>query len=191
MAVEDSTVKRVIVSPMDYKIKKGDMGVVIAVDRADAEAVSSMQLIESSTESSDSVMKFLEELPEMTASMALFKTPSSRNFSATASRDVSADDVFRHYTNPTGSSWESLYHILSEPVALQTMTITHVNFDHHVILCGSLTGIPDFILKLRSKRLKEIKKVLILYPTPPDYELWATLGSFPGNYSISMTYKYT
>jgi hypothetical protein len=174
LAVEDSTKKRVIISPLNYQIKKGDMGVLVAPDRFSAEAVSDMDVIQSADSS-----KYL------TLSRESFLQPAEKDLiHSTFVMNVSANflvvnEMYRSESS-TNSSWESLYNIQSEPVPLKDVTITHVTFQHHIILCGSLTGISEFVLRLRSKRLRHVKKVLILHPTPPDDDLWESLGSFTG-----------
>jgi hypothetical protein len=62
--------------------------------------------------------------------------------------------------------------------------ITTVKFNNHVILTGTLTGIADFILTLRAKRLKQTYKIVVLHPTPIDDDTWETIGVFPDVYYV-------
>ena len=112
-----------------------------------------------------------------------FSPSLARTFSKVESVRNFEEAVFRHYNNTvSGSTWNELYHTLHQPMDLKAVTLYHVKFKGHIIICGNLVGVPDFILKLRSKRLREIIPIVILHSRLPDEELWRTIGSFPEVY---------
>ncbi len=154
-------------------IKSKDLGFVIAVSSSAAEEVTNLRIDEEFNKTEHCAVELSQ----------VFTPMLSRTLSKVDSFYAIEEPVFRHYNNnASGSTWNELYHTLPQPNDLKSMTLYHVKFRGHIILCGALTGIPDFILRLRSKRLREVVVIVILHPTVPDDELWRTIGSFPEVY---------
>lgn len=85
--------------------------------------------------------------------------------------------------------WRSLYNVHEEPIDLLRVTKKTIKFTGHIVVTGSLTGLADFILPLRSRKIREMVKIVILHPTPPDEETWDNIGVFPEVYFVHVLCK--
>eukprot|EP01117_Protostelium_nocturnum_P006933 TRINITY_DN2483_c0_g3_i1.p1 TRINITY_DN2483_c0_g3~~TRINITY_DN2483_c0_g3_i1.p1 ORF type:complete len:979 (-),score=356.78 TRINITY_DN2483_c0_g3_i1:37-2973(-) len=88
-------------------------------------------------------------------------------------------------TTGTTSSINDLFLTLKVPNQLETQQISEVTFSNHIVVVGP----PDneyfhLILPLRSTRLSEVSKIVLVHNIQPDEDAWAPLGIFPEVYFL-------
>ena len=107
-------------------------------------------------------------------------------------------------------AWNEIYHILPDPVEFRshafitgmnettmantaTRALAHsreplerspIALQGHVVVIGTTEGLEYFILPLRSKRLPQLRPIVILHPQPPSEEIWSIIGRFPEVYFV-------
>jgi hypothetical protein len=111
--------------------------------------------------------------------------------------NCSYNDLFRPYLETITGPWSSLYHVHEEPIDLFKVTKKTIKLTNHIVVTGSLTGyykfmclshngkgLADFILPLRSRKIRAIVPIVILNPVLPDVDIWENIGVFPEIYFV-------
>ncbi|EKX45914.1 hypothetical protein GUITHDRAFT_138739 [Guillardia theta CCMP2712] len=158
---------RVILNPARYRIPPNTSPVVflIAEDVEDADSVRTFGLEEEE-----------DNLSEELGSAQL-----------TTTGKYPQDDSTIVYTSQLMSRLERVYHVTSDPVSIESRTMSTLEtMTGHVLICGMHNDLHHFVATLRPKHISRdlLPPIVILNPELPPPKLWNELCHFPGVYYI-------
>ena len=81
-----------------------------------------------------------------------------------------------------------IYHIAPTKISLGDVTFksmrNNILATNHVILCGVVPNLSNFIAPLRLKYIEKYPSIVILHPSPPTEKQWTPISMYPEIYYI-------
>jgi len=196
---------RIYTNPGDYILPRNAriVAYVISEDKDIADAISeykaSPEDIEfTKRESRRKISNFFKN-PTRTFGFTSFMTMEKPSAYAEDKSDLDDDtevhfptklkqENFNHHLTGEFLNLEDGFHLSSSKINLSDVTFktmeNNILANNHIILCGLVPNLRNFILPLRAKHLDKYPPILILHVNPPTEKQWNQVCFFPEIYFV-------